>query len=308
MRNAFIDSLLKQAEKDESIWLLNADLGYSVLEPFANAFSERYMNVGVSEQNMAGMAAGLGMSGYKVFIYSIGNFPTLRCFEQLRNDVCYHNSNVTIVSVGAGFSYGSQGYSHHAIEDIGAMRLLPRMTVYSPCDPYETQSAVNEICSKPDHGPSYLRLGRAGEPNFHPMIEESMLKPHFVKDGKDIAIIATGGILGEALVARESLASRGLCPAVISVPTVKPLDEACLTSLCEPFSHVITLEEHSIHGGLFQAMSSLFIQPAWQNKKVVSLSIADGVTTGLIGDQQFMRDQCQINSQAVIDTALALCG
>ncbi|RLA96545.1 MAG: transketolase, partial [Deltaproteobacteria bacterium] len=138
MRTAFIETLYELAEKDDRIWLLTADLGYSVLERFADRFPERFLNVGIAEQNMVGIATGLALSGNIVFIYSIANFPTLRCVEQIRNDVCYHNTDVKIVALGGGFTYGTLGVTHHATEDLAIMRSLPNMRVVAPGDPVET--------------------------------------------------------------------------------------------------------------------------------------------------------------------------
>src|SRR5262249_13809462 len=142
MRAAFIKTLYELAERDERVWLLTGDLGFTVLEDFARRFPERYLNVGVAEQNMTGVAAGLARCGKVVFTYSIANFPTLRCLEQIRNDVCYHEANVKVVSVGGGFAYGAAGYTHHGVEDLGALRLLPGMTVVAPGDPVETRLAT----------------------------------------------------------------------------------------------------------------------------------------------------------------------
>jgi transketolase len=164
MRTAFIKALTDLAETDNRIWLVTGDLGFSVLEEFASRFPDRYLNVGVAEQNMTGVAAGLAMSGKIVFTYSIANFPTLRCLEQVRNDVCYHNANVKIVAVGGGLAYGAQGYTHHAIEDLAILRALPNIRVIAPGDPAETRAAVMAIVNTP--GPCYLRLGKAGEPSF----------------------------------------------------------------------------------------------------------------------------------------------
>jgi transketolase len=161
MRTTFIQTLCEIAERDERVWLLTADLGYSVLEPFAERFPSRFLNVGVAEQNMIGVAAGLAHSGKMPFVYSIANFPTLRCFEQIRNDVCYHEANVKIVAVGGGFAYGAQGYTHHGVEDLGVMRLLPNMIVVAPGDPVETRGATLAMAAH--RGPCYLRLGKARE-------------------------------------------------------------------------------------------------------------------------------------------------
>jgi len=179
MRTAFIKTLCELAEQDERIWLLCGDLGYSVLEGFSSRFPNRFVNVGVAEQNMTGIAAGLALSGKVVFIYSIANFPVMRCLEQIRNDVCYHNLNVKIVTVGGGLTYGSLGYTHHGVEDIAVMRVLPNMTVIAPGDPVEARLATQAILNTP--GPCYLRLGKAGEPVVH------QIEPEF-QVGKAISL------------------------------------------------------------------------------------------------------------------------
>src|ERR1700679_3509777 len=165
MRGAFFRTLMEVAEHDNRVFLLVGDLGFGVVEPFVKKFPDRFLNVGVAEQNMTGIAAGLALSGKIVFTYSIANFPILRCLEQIRNDVCYHNANVKIVSIGGGYSYGSLGMTHHATEDIAILRALPGMVVVAPGDPIETEAATRAVTEH--DGPCYLRLGRAGEPNIH---------------------------------------------------------------------------------------------------------------------------------------------
>jgi transketolase len=160
MRTAFIDELVVQARCNPRIFLVVGDLGYSVVESFASEFPNRYLNAGIAEQNMTGIAAGLASEGYHVFTYSIANFPTLRCIEQIRNDICYHKLPVTIVAVGAGLAYGNLGYSHHAVQDIGIMRTMPGLNIFSPSDPGEACQAVRWLSENPR--PSYLRLGKAG--------------------------------------------------------------------------------------------------------------------------------------------------
>src|SRR3972149_5341558 len=161
MRTTFLRELVKTAEKDPRIFLVVGDLGYSVVEPFRDKFPGRFLNVGVAEQNMTGVAAGLSREGFKVFTYSIANFPTLRCLEQIRNDVCYHGLDVTVVAVGGGFMYGSLGASHHATEDIGILRVLPNLRIYAPSVPEQLHPIMEDILTS--SGPAYLRLGRAGE-------------------------------------------------------------------------------------------------------------------------------------------------
>ena len=165
MRNTFINKLISAAEVQDNIVLVVGDLGYSVVEPFAKKFPDRFFNAGVAEQNMMGFCAGLASEGFHVFVYSIANFPTFRCAEQIRNDVVYHDNAVTIVSVGGGLAYGNLGYSHHAVQDYALLRSLPGMLIASPGDPNEVNACLSYLLQNPQ--PSYLRIGKAGEPNIH---------------------------------------------------------------------------------------------------------------------------------------------
>lgn len=253
MRTAFIETLCELAEQDERIWLLTGDLGYSVLERFAQRFPDRFVNVGVAEQNMTGVAAGLALCGKIVFTYSIANFPTMRCLEQIRNDVCYHNLNVKIVAVGGGLAYGSAGYTHHAVEDLAVMRAMPNMTVLAPGDPVETRLATRAVVDWP--GPCYLRLGKAGEPVVHrcePAFAIGRAIP--ICNGRDVTVITTGGVLHAAVRAVEALRADGVQAGVLSLPTVKPLDEAAVLSVARA---LVVVEEHSPIGGLGAAVAEV---------------------------------------------------
>ena len=259
MRTTFIETLLQEAERDERIWLLTADLGYSVLEPFAARFADRYVNVGVAEQNLIGVAAGLAHSGVRPFVYSIANFPTLRCFEQIRNDVCYHHANVTIVAVGGGLAYGAQGYTHHGVEDLAVMRALPGMTVVAPGDPVETRLATRALC-KAD-GPKYLRLGKAKEPVVHssePLF--TLGKAIWLRPGKDLTIVSTGAMLADAVAAADELARDGIQAGVLSMPTLKPFDAEAVVHAAKQSGTVLTVEEHSVTGGLGTASAEALFE------------------------------------------------
>ena len=248
MRTSFIDTLCQVAEHDSRVWLVTGDLGYSVLEKFSSRFPERYLNAGVAEQNMIGVAAGLAMTGKVVFVYSIANFPTLRCLEQVRNDVCYHQLSVKIVAVGCGLAYGGHGYTHHGVEDLGVMSLLPHMTVMAPGDPVETRWATRTLVEH--SGPAYLRLGKAGEPIIHksePAFE--LGKAVQVVDGDRATLISTGGMLDMAVKVATILAARGVSIRVLSMPTLRPLDEAGIIAEAKRTGRIITLEEHG-PGGL----------------------------------------------------------
>ncbi len=251
MRTAFIEALCEMAEEEPRLWLVCGDLGFSVLERFRDAFPNRYLNAGVAEQNMTGMAAGLAMSGKIVFTYSIANFPVMRCLEQIRNDVCYHNANVKIVAVGGGLAYGAQGYTHHGVEDLAVLRVLPNMLVIAPGDPIETRLAVRALTAYP--GPAYLRLGKAGEPVVHTSMPDFIPgKAILLRDGNDATLISAGGMLYTVMQAANKLAEDGVQVRVLSMHTIAPLDEAAVLSAALETGGVITIEEHGA-GGLGSA-------------------------------------------------------
>src|SRR5439155_2500612 len=217
------------AEQDERITLIVGDLGFGVVEPFARRFPHRLINAGVAEQNMTGIAAGLALSGRVVFTYSIGNFSTLRCLEQIRNDICYHEADVKIVAVGGGFAYGALGMSHHATENLAIMRALPGMVVVAPGDPFEVEQATRAVVAQ--SGPCYLRLGRAGEPRIHgPNVVFKLGRGIRVREGRALTIISTGGLLETALQVAQRLSIGGVEARVVSMHTLRPLDEAEIKS------------------------------------------------------------------------------
>ena len=297
MRTTFIESLSQAASENPDIWLLCGDLGYSVLEPFAAKFPDRYLNVGVAEQNMAGIAAGIALSGKTVFIYSIGNFPTLRCLEQLRNDVCYHAADVKVVAVGAGYAYGSQGYTHHALEDAGIMSMLPGIEVFVPCDPMEVRAATGLIATS--GRPSYLRLSRQGEPNLGAAVTD-LREPRVLRDGRDVVILASGPIASRALEAAGELAGRGRAVGVVSVSCLKPLDEVAIRDVVRDASLVVTLEEHILRGGLFSLVAGLFAGDA-RRPPVTGLGIPEQVgKTSSAGSREALLDAAGLSAQAIV--------
>lgn len=262
MRTAFIEALCEAAERDERVWLVCGDLGFSVLEPFAARFPGRYVNAGVAEQNMTGVAAGLALEGKVVFTYSIANFPVMRCLEQIRNDVCYHRLDVKIVAVGGGLSYGSAGYTHHGVEDLAVMRALPNLTVCAPGDPLETRALVPQLVATP--GPAYLRLGKAGEPKVHasppPLRLGEALR---VRPGRDVALLTTGGVLALTVAAADALRATGEDCEIWSFPTVEPLDRAALRQLGAAFSRIVAIEEHG-KGGFTGAVAEALLEGGYR--------------------------------------------
>lgn len=224
MRDTFVHTLIELAKNDKRIELITGDLGFGVLKPYWEQCPDQFTNAGIAEQNMTSVAAGMAMEGKIVFTYSIGNFPTLRCLEQIRNDCAYHKANVKIVCVGGGYVYGSLGMSHHATEDIAIMRALPGVTVICPADLVEAEEAVKAIAKYP--GTVYLRLGRGGEKRIHEKIENFTIgKAIRVQDGKRVAIFSTGAIFEEVSEALPILANAGITPSVYTFPTVKPIDK-----------------------------------------------------------------------------------
>ena len=267
MRDAFIRTLIERARVDKRVFLIIGDLGFGVVEGFAAEFPERFVNAGVSEQSMIGVAAGLADSGYHPFVYSIANFPTFRCLEQLRNDVCYHKLPTTVVSVGAGFAYGALGYSHHAVEDAAVMRALPGMTVVSPADPWETSKATLALADL--SSPSYLRLGKAGEPVLSRGVAGHTFEigvPICYKKGKGIALLVMGSVLESALEAAALLEAAGTAvPSVYSVHTVAPINPRP-SERSRIHSLLVTIEEHSLTGDCIRSSWSCVI---WESDALV---------------------------------------
>jgi transketolase len=304
MRTAFIKTLCEVAAEDERIWLLCGDLGYSVLEEFADRFPARFVNVGIAEQNMIGMAAGLAMCGKVVFIYSIANFPTLRCLEQIRNDLCYHNLNVNIVSVGAGFTYGAHGYTHHGLEDLAIMRALPNIQVIAPGDPVETRLITRSTIDSPS--PSYMRLGKAGEPTIHQdlnCIETG--KMILVRSGTDALIISTGGMLFNAVEAAKLAHIDGKSVAVWSCPFVKPLDREAILEATAQFSLILTVEEGTKSGGLGGVVAEVI---ATNSSSISTHLVTIGTNEEIISqayNQSEIRKQIGLDSEGIYHTLLS---
>lgn len=300
MRTAFIETLVELAEQDERICLLTGDLGFGVVEVFANRFPKRFINVGVAEQNMTGVATGLALSGKIVFTYSIANFPTLRCLEQIRNGACYHDANVKIVSIGGGLSYGSLGMSHHATEDLAIMRALPNMTVIAPGDPHETRAATAAIVGR--RGPAYLRLGRAGEPLVHARpVDLQIGRALQLRDGNDLTLISTGGMLTVAVQAAEMLAAEGISSRVLSMHTVKPLDADAVARAAAETKLVVTLEEHAVAGGLGGAVAEVMAESTTKGAPLKRIGLPSALLS-VAGSREFLCHRYGLSTPAVTHT------
>ena len=290
MRTAFIQQLVEEAKVNDKIFLLVGDLGYSVVETFAELFPNRFLNVGIAEQNMTGIASGLAMEGYNVFTYSIGNFPTLRCMEQIRYDVCYHNLSVKIVAVGGGYAYGPLGTSHHTTEDIGMLRVIPNLSVCAPADPIETRKITSMLCQ--NNNPSYLRLGKAGEPKVHnENLNFNWGEIIKVKSGHKTAVLSTGGLLKYC---SDTIEHQGKDWGLFSIPFIKPLDIITLAQICNEYNEIVTIEEHQKSGGFGSAIlesinelrNNSIIK---KNPKVRVIAIPDRFI-GFAGTQEYLRN------------------
>ena len=294
MRTNFINQLIEEARRNEKIFLLVGDLGYHVIEPFAEEFPDRFLNVGIAEQNMAGIAAGLAMTGYNVYFYSIGNFPTIRCLEQIRNDIAYHQANVKVVSVGAGYAYGSLGATHQATEEIGALRVLPNIVVATPGDPLEAR-AITKISASYD-GPMYIRLGKAGEKTVH--TEDSInlkigdICSVITREGNQTAVLACGNILDAAL---HQINDENLNYDLYSVPFVKPINKEQLINIVKTHpAGLITIEEHQKSCGMGSAIIEVLNDLYYEGDieaypKVKRIAIPDEFAD-VVGTQVFLRE------------------
>lgn len=296
MRDAFIRALTELADVDPSIILVNGDLGFGVLNDFISNRPGQYINVGVAEQNMTAVACGFALEGAKAYTYSIGNFTTLRCLEQLRNDVCYHEANVTAVAVGAGFSYGQLGMSHFATEDLAIMRALPNMTVVAPCDAWQAYELTKQLYET--GGPAYLRLDKGQAGTSQSNGKTILGKIRVVRQGSDIVMFATGAILGEALAAAETLAQSGIESTVVDVHTLKPFDSKAVAQLADAHGHVLTIEEHNVVGGLGAAVAEAALENGARVKAFARVGLQD-VYPSVVGDQKYLRCAYDMDAEAI---------
>lgn len=301
MRNTFINELHSLAKGNKDIFLVVGDLGYSVVDTFAKELPGQFLNAGVAEQNMTGLAAGLALASSRtVFTYSIANFPTFRCLEQIRNDVCYHNANVKVISVGGGLAYGTQGYTHYGIEDVAIMRALPNIVVASPCDPLEAKALVELSVSTP--GPWYIRLGKNKEPHLHAGVPSMRIgEPLEIRSGSDALILSTGALVAEAVKASEACSACGQSVAVWSVPFLKPLNETSFMALFKRYKQVVVVEEHSAIGGLGSALSAVVAKNLGQLPSGFQFrTLALPEKLNQLGDQEFLRAQLGIDSAGIL--------
>ncbi|MBN1526360.1 MAG: hypothetical protein JW919_02085 [Candidatus Omnitrophica bacterium] len=265
MRSAFFGEIEKIYKRRNDIFVLTADLGYKLFDAIKNASPERFCNIGVAEQNMVGVAAGLALSGKNVYCYTIIPFLVMRAYEQIRVDVDYHNLDVKLVGAGAGFSYGFEGITHLGLEDLGMMRALQNTSVVVPADPLEAACAAKASVNY--KGPLYIRLGQTGAPSVHegpPAFDIG--KAMVIKEGKGLAIFCNGSMVYASKLAADMLSKKGISPTIVNMHTLKPLDTDTIGSIAETHGNIFTVEEHNVNGGLGSAIAEVLLEKGYKGR------------------------------------------
>ncbi len=298
MRFAVVETIYEAALLDKNIYFITGDLNHAKVDEFKKNIPDQYINAGMAEQNLIGVAAGLALSGMKVFVYSIVPFITLRCFEQIKVDVCYHNVDVTIIGVGAGFAYSTMGATHYGIEDVAAFRALPHMQIVSPANPLEGRLLTRAVIER--SGPAYIRIGKGGESAPEKEYTLEFGKGLIMKPGDDVTIFSTGTIVEEALKAAALLDGQGLSTEVINLHTIKPLDAELIANRVRSRKAIFSLEEHNLLGGLGSAVAEVISE---QNRAVVfkRFGVSDQWPK-VVGSQRYLRNIFGLTGEQVADT------
>jgi len=303
MRQGVIKEVYELMKENKNVYFLTGDLGYSVIERIEKDFPERFINVGVAEQNLMGIAAGLALSGKKVFVYSIIPFVTMRCYEQIRDDICYHDLDVTILGVGAGLSYGILGGTHFALEDIAILRPLPNMTIFSPADEIEAILGVRYF--KNYHHPVYFRIGKKEEPKIYKTpYYFNFGKGVILKKGDDIAIFSTGPIISEVVKTVDLLREKNISASLINIHTIKPIDYELIINESRNKKFIFVVEEHSVLGGLGSSIVEILSENIRNNSiKVIRIGTKDKFIKR-IGTQSYLRKFLKLDSQEIFKKIL----
>lgn len=281
--------------------LLTGDLGFGVFEEFEQKFPGQYLNCGIMEQSIIGIAAGFAHAGHTVIIWSISNFITLRCLEQIRNDACYHDLNITIIGSGGGFTYGALGMSHHATEDVGTLRTLPNIDIVAPATYEDVYGATLALAKK--NRPGYLRLEKEEVRLLDPVPFE-IGKAQICHEGSEYLVITTGGVLSEAITAAQMLTEQQIRPTICSLTTVKPVDPE-LATLLKTHQHVITVEEHNIVGGIGSAVAELIADNTISLTTFKRLGLQDTYSS-IVGSQSHLRKTYGISAEAIAEVLIGI--
>ncbi len=305
MRETFFTELYEIAKKDKNVILITGDLGYGLFDKFRKDLSGQFINAGIAEQNMISIATGMALEGKKVFVYSIANFPTFRCLEQIRNDVAYHKANVKIISAGVGFDYGTLGFSHHATEDIAIIRAIPEISIISPCDLFEAKIAAEY--SYKNNGPFYIRLGKGKNGNMEIKRNNFDIKKAFeIRKGKKIAMFTTGSIINEVIKATENLQKQSIDVAIYNFAMIKPIDKEFILDSMEKFDIIFTLEEHRICGGFGSAVCEVAAEKS-KKARIIKIGLKDDFTF-VSGSPDYLRHINEIDSKGIENIILEYTG
>ena len=302
MRAAFADEIETLAAEDNRIVLLSGDIGNRMFDTFKEKSPDNFYNCGVAEANMTGMAAGMALCGLRPVTYTITAFNTARVLEQIRLDVCYQNLPVIIVGVGGGLSYASLNATHHALEDIAFLRVLPNMTVICPGDAWEVRAALRAALQI--NGPVYIRMAKKNEPLVHSSLPDfSIGKGLIVREGTDICFLNSGSLLPVAMEAADILLEKGVSVQVVSMHTVKPLDETLLHNVFSRFSHIFTLEEHSILGGFGGSVAEWLSDQDGLPARLSRIGTQDKFMVEA-GEQEHAREFFRISKEQIVQRVL----
>lgn len=302
MRNSFFSQLYKHIYNNKNIILLTGDLGYGMLDDYFLNLPNNIINLGIAEQSIVSIASGLATEGFKVFIYSIGNFILLRALEQIRNDIAYHNLDVSIVTSGGGYSYGQLGFTHHTLEDIAIIRSIPNFRIYSPSDSLEA-SCLADYCST-DIGAKYIRLEKNQKYDLSNFNNEliNVTKIRLLQKGSDIAFFSYGTIIEEIETALSKLNSMGVRPSLYSFMMLWPINKSNIEEILHLYKYIIIVEEHSKYGGLYSIILEMLNDISNFNKpKIIGLGV-DGKFASFVGDNYFLRKLNRLSSDDIIDT------
>ena len=307
MRNIFVEQLMKVANRDKDVILLTGDLGFNTFEKFAKKYPRRFYNIGNAEANMIGIAAGLALAGKEVFAYSIAPFITMRCYEQIRNNICQQNLNIKLIAAGGGFNYGFQGFSHNTIEDLAIMRVLPNMSVLCPGDKTEAKLAIQETFKSTS--PVYLRLGKAGEKEIYSHQPKFRLgRGLLVKPGNDLTLVSIGNIIEDVLIVGDRLEEQGFSVRIISMPCLKPFDQRIILKAAKETKSIFTIEEHSLIGGLGSSVAEILLETDYSDILFKRFAIPDQYCQE-VGSQNYLRKINGLSVDKIIKdiTKLIIC-
>ena len=303
MKEAFVRALTSLARENSRLMFLTGDLGFGMVEPFVAEFPDQFLNVGVAEQNMLGLATGLALENRTVFTYSIGNFGTLRCLEQIRNDAAYHDLNINVVSMGGGFSYGALGISHHATEDLAILRAIPNMTVVAPADEWEAEEATRALAATA--GVGYLRLDKSVAETDRAGESFRLGMTRRLRNGNALTLIAAGGVVKNVLAAADRLREAGVSCRVLSMHTIKPLDTVAVFAAAKETGGIVTVEEHTVLGGLGAAVAEVCLEEGVIPQRFYRIGLRAGFSS-VVGSQTYLQRRNGLDEQSIRETVIAL--